>query len=253
MFEEAATDLKERVSEVKKVFTAPAIVGGNATPFIIHWANAKIASDDDTLALEPAAHDLILHTMSLHWADDPIGQMVQSRLALRPDGLFIAVQFGGQTLHELRTSLAEAETKLTGGLSPRILPMGDMRDLGALLQRAGFALPVADNRTLTVRYQSLSDLFRDIRGMGETNALAARRRAFSPRKLFALTEQIYRANFADTEGYLTATFELVYLTGWSPDSSQQKPLQPGTASTRLADALGVDESPTGDIADPKQR
>ena len=150
--------------------------------------------------------------------------------------------FGGATLQELRAALAQAETTLTGGLSPRVLPMADIRDLGGLLQRAGLALPVADSRKLTVRYPDLATLIRDLRGMGETNALAARHRALPPRDLFTETERLYRQHFAD-DGYLLATFELVFLTGWAPDATQPQPLRPGSAQTRLADALGVPETP----------
>jgi hypothetical protein len=149
--------------------------------------------------------------------------------------------------------LAQAETALKGGLSPRVLPMADMRDLGGLLQRAGFALPVADSRTVTVRYRTLADLVRYLRGMGETNALAARSRFAPGRALFDQAEELYRTHFSDAEGYLLATFELIYLTGWAPHDSQPKPLRPGSAKARLADALGVAESPAGDPVAPTSR
>ena len=243
---EAAADLEERVAEVNKSFTSPAIIGGLVEPFRAIWPNANSAVDAPDIALDRGSHDIIFHAMALHWADDPVGQLVQARLALKPDGLFIAVLFGGQTLHELRAVLAEAESRVMGGISPRIVPMGDIRDLGALLQRAGFSLPVADSRTLTVRYPSLARLAHDLRGMGETNALVDRHRTPARRQLFNEAEAIYRENFADAEGYLIATFELVYLTGWAPHESQQKPLKPGAAKARLADALRVDERPAGD-------
>ena len=179
--------------------------------------------------------------------------MVQSRLAVIPDGLFLGAMFGGQTLHELRTALAEAETALTGGLSPRVLPMGDVRELGGLLQRAGFALPVADTRTINVTYTCLADLVRDLRGMGESNALAARNRSIAHRELFKLTEHIYRQHFSDPGGRMTATFEVIYLTGWAPDESQPKSLKPGSATTRLADALGVSETSAGEGVTPPKR
>lgn len=253
LHQEAAADVEERILEVNKSFTSPAIVGGLVGAFSDIWPLATLADDSDRLDLAPSAHDLIIHAMALHWADDPIGQLVQSRLALKPDGLFVAAFLGGQTLHELRTSLAEAEAKLTGGLSPRVLPMGDLRDLGGLLQRAGFALPVADNRTIRVRYKCLSDLVRDLRGMGETNALISRHRRVPPRALFELAESIYASAFKDADGYLIATFELVFLTGWSPDASQPQPLRPGSAASRLSDALGVDEHSANDPSNPEQR
>jgi hypothetical protein len=181
--------------------------------------------------------------MGLHWANDPLGQLVQCRHALRPDGLFIAVLLGGRTLHELRSSLAEAETLVTGGLSPRVLPMGEIRDLGALMQRAGFALPVADSFNQTVHYSSFATLCADLRAMGETNALAARLRRFTGRTVLAAAEAIYRANFATPDDRLKATFDLVFLTGWAPHESQQQPLRPGSAKARLAEALGVPEEP----------
>jgi hypothetical protein len=163
-------------------------------------------------------------------------------LALKPDGLFLGILFGGATLQELRAVLAEAETRLTGGLSPRVLPMADLRDLGGLLQRAGLALPVADSRKWTVRYPDLATLVRDLRGMGEANALANRHRVIPPRALFETAESLYRSHFSDKD-YLLATFEIVFLTGWAPDAGQPQPLRPGSAQTRLAEALGVPETP----------
>ncbi len=243
---EAAADIEERVAEVNKPFTSPAIIGGLIDPFRAIWPQANCVVDAPEIDLKRASYDMIVHAMALHWADDPVGQLVQARLALKPDGLLIAVLFGGETLHELRTALAEAESRIMGGISPRIVPMADIRDLGSLLQRAGFSLPVADSRTLTVRYPSLSRLVRDLRGMGETNALADRHRKPATRQLFKEAEAIYRENFADAEGFLIATFELVYLTGWAPHESQQQPLKPGSAKSRLADALRVDERPAGD-------
>lgn len=238
----AADELQERLSEINKSFTKPAIVGPFPEPFQHEIGQARAVADDDRLSLAAEAHDLVIHAFGLHWADDPVGQMVQSRLALEPDGLFFGVLFGGVTLQELRASLAEAETRISGGLSPRVAPMADMRDLGALLQRAGFALPVADSHVLRVRYQDLASLVRDLRGMGETNALSARLQTLTAKRLFDEAEAIYQANYSD-EGYLVATFELVFLTGWAPDEAQQKPLRPGSANTRLATALGVSETP----------
>ena len=250
---EAASEISERLDEVNKSFTAPALVGHASAAFLNEFPNAVTVLDDERLNLTHAAHDLVIHALSLHWADDPIGQMVQSRLALRPDGLFIAVMFAGETLKELRTCLAEAEVKLTGGLSPRVLPMADLRDLGGLLQRAGFALPVADSRKLTVRYPNMTALLRDLKAMGEGNALIERRKTTPHRNLFKKAEALYAKHFADDDGYLRATFELVFLTGWAPSDTQQQPLQPGSAKSRLADALGVNEAKTGDPVAPRRR
>jgi hypothetical protein len=170
-----------------------------------------------------------------------VGQIIQCGRGLRPDGLFIGVCFGGQTLQELRSALATAESQLSGGLSPRVLPMADLQDLGALLQRANLALPVADSAAQNVAYSNLSALMNDLRAMGETNPMNDRLRRFTPRKLFQRAEAIYKSEFTNSEKQLVATFEQVFLTGWAPDESQQKPLRPGSAKMRLADALGVAE------------
>ncbi|MCX7287037.1 MAG: SAM-dependent methyltransferase [Rhodobacterales bacterium] len=239
----ARSDIKERLNEVNRTFTAPAIVTGYPQVWADFHPDARLVPDDDLLALDPQCHDLVIHAMGLHWANDPVGQLVQCRRALRPDGLCIVVLLGGATLNELRTSLAEAESAVTGGLSPRVLPMGEIRDLGALMQRTGFALPVADSLTQTVLYRDLGRLFADLRAMGETSALAARPRGLTRRAVFGSAEAVYRNSFVTPEGMLKATFEMVFLTGWAPHDSQQQPLRPGTARQRLADALGVPEKP----------
>lgn len=242
LHEEAAFEIEERLAEVNKSFIAPLFVGHPTAPLRSLLPEAAVIDDTDRLSVAPSTHDLILHVFGLHWAEDPVGQLVQSRLALKPDGMFLGVLFGGATLQELRAVMAEAETRLTGGLSPRVLPMADMRDLGGLLQRAGLALPVADSRKWTVRYPDLGTLVRDLRGMGETNALAGRRRINPPRALFETAERLYHQHFS-SDGYLVATFELVFLTGWAPDASQPQPLRPGSAKSRLSEALGVPETP----------
>ena len=239
----ALADLQERLIEVNRTFTSPALVTGFPEVWREFAPDGLLVADTEALALSPGAHDLVIHAMGLHWADDPLGQLVQCRHALRPDGLFIAVLPGGRTLHELRTSLAEGEALVTGGLSPRVLPMAEIRDLGSLMQRAGFALPVADSFTQTVHYSSFTSLCADLRAMGETNALAARLRRFSARAIFAAAEAAYRTSFATPDDRLQATFDLVFLTGWAPHDSQQQPLRPGSARSRLADALGVAEKP----------
>lgn len=243
LHEEALAELQERLIDVNRRFTSPALV----TPFPEVWADlmpgAHIVAPDDTLALQPGAHDLVVHAMALHWADDPVGQIVQCRRALRPDGLFLSVAFGGETLTELRQALAAAETEALGGLSPRVAPMAEIRDMGALLQRAGLALPVADRLPRTVTYPDAFALMADLRAMGETNALADRHRAPAPRRLFLRMAEIYAARFpaADDPARIRATYELIFLSGWAPHESQQKPLRPGAAKARLADALGTEE------------
>jgi SAM-dependent methyltransferase len=239
----ARSDIEERLIEVNRTFTAPAVVTGFPEIWADFRADGVLVPDDALLELQPQAHDLVIHAMGLHWANDPVGQLVQCRRALTPDGLCIVVLPGGETLAELRASLAEAEAMVSGGLSPRVLPMGELRDLGSLMQRAGFALPVADSARQVVQYRALSGLFRDLRAMGETNALAARLRTFTSRQVFAAAEAIYGASFRTADGHLKATFELQFLTGWAPHESQQTPLRPGSAKARLADALRVPEQP----------
>jgi len=239
----AIAELQERLIEVNKAFTAPAIVSGFPEKWASAFPAARIVPDDDLLALQPGGHDLVIHGLSLHWATDPVGQLVQCRRALAPDGLMIAVLFGGQTLTELRAVLAEAEAAETGGLSPRVLPMGEIRDLGALLQRAGFALPVADSLCQKVSYRDTMALMRDLRAMGEGNALAARLRHPTRRSLFARAETLYRHHFPAEADRITASFDLIFLTGWAPADSQPKPMRPGSAVQKLADALGVAERP----------
>ncbi len=242
LHEIARDEIEDRLSLVNRSFTRPAVVA----PFAEVWdnclPNAKHVPDTDVLDLEVGAHDLVVHAMCLHWANDPVGQLIQCHRALSEDGLLLVLMFGGQTLHELRSALATAETRISGGLSPRIAPRGEVRDLGALVQRAGFALPVADVVPLTAKYRDLPHLMRELRGMGETNAMSQRRRTLAPRRLFQEAETIYRDIFADPDGRLPATFELICLTGWSPSDSQQKPLRPGSAKARLADALKVPET-----------
>lgn len=235
LHDEVASEVQERLAEVNRTFTDAALI----TPFPAIWAldGAKVVPDDEVLALQPGGHDLVIHGLSLHWANDPVGQLVQSRRALRADGLFLGFLFGGQTLAELRACLAQAEAEVTGGLSPRVLPMGEIRDLGALLQRAGFALPVADSFTKTVIYADFWALMRDLRRMGEGNALAARLRRPTGRAVFARAAELYAQHHGLPDGRISATFEIIGLTGWAPDDSQQKPLRPGSAKHRLADAL----------------
>lgn len=242
----AQEEVQDRLSMVNKSLTKPAII----TPFPEIWRpvfpDAQIVDDSDVLALEPGSFDLVIHAMALHWANDPVGQLIQSRRALQPDGLFLGVLLGGGTLNELRSSLGQAETEVTGGLSPRIAPMSEIRDLGALLQRAGLALPVADTVPLTAEYRDLRHLLRDLRDMGETNAMTKRLRRPTGKAVFNRAEELYRTHFATDSGRLRATFELACLTGWAPDESQQKPLRPGSAQARLADALKTSEVPLKD-------
>lgn len=240
LHEEMRDEVHERLIEVNRSFTQIAIVTGFPDFWQETFPTAKVVADTDVLDLEPEAHDLVIHALSLHWANDPVGQLIQCKRALKADGLVLAALFGGQTLHELRACLAEAESAQTGGLSPRILPMGEIRDLGGLLQRAGFALPVADSFTKTIHYRDMWHLMQDLRAMGESNALDARQRRPTRRAVFTDAATRYDAGFAHGDR-VKASFEMVFLTGWVPHESQQKPLRPGSAVQRLADALNAPE------------
>ena len=246
LLDEAASQISERLEEINRPFPNRRIVSPTGGPWVAAGLGHTVIPDDDVLDVAPDSLDLMIHGLCLHAANDPVGQLIQCRRALKPDGLCLAVLFGGQTLHELRTALAEAETEIRGGISPRVHPMAEIRDLGSLIQRAGFALPVADSFTLTVTYPTPLHLMHDLRAMGETNAMASQARHFMRRDVLTKAFQIYSENFANTDGRIRATFELVFLTGWAPAEIQQKPLRPGSAKARLADALGVPELPTGD-------
>jgi NADH dehydrogenase [ubiquinone] 1 alpha subcomplex assembly factor 5 len=203
--------------------------------------------DEEALPFADGGLDLVVSNLTLHWVNDLPGALVQIRRALRPDGLFLASLFGGATLHELRQALLEAELEATNGAAPRVSPFADVRDAGALLQRAGFALPVIDADTVTVTYGDALALMRDIRGMGESNAVRERPSNFTRRDVMARAAAIYADRYGDGGGRIPATFQIVYLTGWGPDpGSQQQPLEPGAATTRLADALGAVERAAGD-------
>jgi SAM-dependent methyltransferase len=209
-----------------------------------------IVCDEELLPFADASLDLVLSSFSLHWINDLPGALVQIRRALKPDGLFLAAMAGGETLKELRWALSEAEIAEEGGLSPRVSPVADVRDMGDLLGRAGFALPVADSETITVSYADPLRLLADLRGMGESNAVAERRRTPLRRATLTAAAARYRDRFGDGEGRVPATFQIVYLTGWAPHAQQPKALRPGSARARLADALGSPEIPAGDKARP---
>jgi SAM-dependent methyltransferase len=241
LHEDVRDEIKERLTEVNKSFTSIAIVTGFPDFWREAFPTAQIVADDEVLALQPGAFDLVIHVMALHWANDPVGQLIQCRHALQPDGLLLAALLGGQTLHELRACLAEAESAVTGGISPRVLPMAEIRDLGGLLQRAGLALPVADSFIRTVHYRDALHLMQDLRAMGEGNALNDRLRRPTRRGVFTKMAELYAQTYAAAEGRVSATFDMVFLTGWAPHESQQKPLRPGSAANRLADALNSAE------------
>jgi SAM-dependent methyltransferase len=207
-----------------------------------------VAADEEALPFRDGSLDLVVSALALQFVNDLPGTLVQIRRALKPDGLFLAAMIGGESLIELRSAFAEAEAEVDGGASPRIAPFADLRDLGALLQRAGFALPVTDVDRVPVRYASPLALMHDLRRMGAGNALIERRRAPLRRATLKRMFDIYGERFADPDGRVRATFEIVWLSGWAPHESQQRPLAPGSARTRLADALGTWETPAGEKA-----
>ncbi len=196
-----------------------------------------IVGDEEMLPLKPGSADLVVSLMALHATNDTPGTMVQIARALKPDGLFLAALSGSGTLGELRESLLQAEIELTGGASPRIFPFPDVRDVGGLLQRAGFALPVTDVDNITVRYDSLFNLMADLRAMGVQNILHDRSRKPVSKRLFLRAAEIYAERFSDPDGRIRATFSIIWLSGWAPHESQQKPLKPGSAKASLAEAL----------------
>jgi len=191
----------------------------------------------ETVPLAPQSVNLVVSPLMLHLTNDTPGVFVQIRRALAPDGLFLAAIPGSGTLQELREVLLAAESEATGGASPRVVPFPDVRDVGALLQRGGFALPVADTETYTVRYDSIFPLMRDLRAMGMANPLAGRSRRPLPRRVLMRAAELYAERFSDPDGRVRATFSIIYVSGWAPHESQQKPLKPGSAKMRLADAL----------------
>lgn len=261
-----AGELVERLSVVKRSFAIAADIGtptselrdlmqqqkvaeivvGVDTLVPIEPDSRFVAADEEALPLADASLDLAVSALALQWVNDLPGTLAQIRRALKPDGLFLAALLGGDTLTELRQSFAAAEAEIEGGVSPRVAPFADMRDAGALLQRAGFALPVADVDRLIVRYDTPFGLMQDLRGMGATNVLLERRRTPLKRATLQRMAQIYAERFSDPDGRLRATFDIVWLSGWAPHESQQQPLRPGTARTRLADALKTTEFPAGE-------
>ncbi|MEO0619258.1 MAG: methyltransferase domain-containing protein [Pseudomonadota bacterium] len=211
---------------------------------LVGWPGTDAIVDDEALPLGPASVDLLISLLSLQATNDLPGALVQARRALRPDGLFFAVVFGEATLRELRDIMLRAESVMTGGASPRVAPFAGVRDLGGLLQRAGFALPVIDNDVIEITYSSSTALFQELRGFGLANPLADRARQFFRRDVLGEAMRLYAQTYGDSDGRIPATVELVTLTGWAPDESQPKPLAPGSATTRLADVLGTSSSTT---------
>jgi SAM-dependent methyltransferase len=220
---------------------------GMARQALAATALPTLVADEETLPVAPGSLDLVVSNLSLHWVNDLPGALTQIRQALKPDGLFLATLFGGETLRELRTALMEAEAETAGGVTPRVSPFVDVRDAGNLLTRAGFALPVTDTDNLTVTYRDMFKLMTDLRAMAETNAVHERLRRPSRRTTFLRAAAIYAERFpAAAADRIAATFQFVTLTAWAPHQSQQQPLRPGSAKARLSTVLDAVESPTGD-------
>ncbi|WJI46459.1 methyltransferase domain-containing protein [Mesorhizobium sp. C120A] len=258
----AAEDLADRLGAVERKFGKAAVLfcqTPDATDVVAASGKAaeivRVEADPafldgrpgliaplETVPFQPESLDLVVSLLSLQAMNDIPGMLVQIRRALRPDGLFLGAFAGAGTLSELRESLLAAETELYGGASPRVIPFTDVRDAGALLQRAGLALPVADVETVTVRYDTLFNLIADLRAMGETSALTDRSRRPGARKLFTRAAEIYAERFSDADGRIRASFSIVWMSGWAPDASQQKPLKPGSAKVSLKTIL---ENPDG--------
>lgn len=213
------------------------------------WDAPTVIADEEALPFADGSFDLVTSVLSLHSVNDLPGALLQIRRVLKPDGLFMGALFGGDTLKELRLAFAAAEEATLGGASPRVAPFLDVRDAGGLLQRAGFALPVADVERTVVHYRHLRSLFEDLRALGETNVLVHRRPSMISNRIFGALLGEYGLN---DEGKFPATFDIVYLTGWAPHESQQKPLAPGSAQTRLAEALGTVEQKAGDKVPPRK-
>lgn len=257
-----SSDLETRVADTPRIFetmlelggadgglsqtllgqnrTKSVIIGDTADMFLKAAAASgleAVFADEEALPFGTERFDLIVAPLTLHWVNDLPGALVQIRRALKPDGLFLGALFGAGTLAELREVMSEAETELTGGLSPRLSPLPGLRDMAGLLQRAGFALPVADRDTVTVRYKTPEGLLRDLKGMGERAAFARGVSRPLPRRVLARAMALYRDRFSDADGRVRATFEIVHLSGWAPAPGQPQPLKPGSARASMADAV----------------
>ena len=254
LFSDVADRLADRLDDITRRFpfalelgarhgaVSEALAGKGKTDLLLQAdlspAFARhLAVDEERLPFAPSSLDAVISNLALHWVNDLVGTLIQVRMALKPDGLLLAALLGGETLVELRHALADSEIAITGGLSPRLSPMVDVRDAGALLQRAGFALPVVDTDRITVTYPDAFALMRDLKAMGESNALAERPRTFARRDVFLHAASLYQDRHADHEKRIPATFDIIYLTAWAPHTSQQQPLTPGSGNISLTQVL----------------
>jgi len=236
----AASDAAGKVGVLVQTDLSEAMLAGRAGP--------RLVADEERLPFAPESLDLVVSSLALHWTNDFVGALIQIRETLKPDGLFLGAILGGATLIELRAALMTAELELLGGSGPRVSPFADAYDAAGLLQRAGFALPVADVDRVTVRYDHIFALMADLRAMGETSTLVEGAGRPLRRPVLTRAAEVYADKFAEPDGRLVATFEILTLTGWAPHASQQQPLRPGSAKMRLADALHVRERSAGEKA-----
>lgn len=273
LFDWALENIMERLALVKKDFPCCVIGGARQSPPVTEKLRGQnniqklrimdsapsllekqsspvLLADDEWLPFADDTLDLFIQNLGLHSVNDLPGALIQINRALKPDGLFIGAMFGGDTLIELRQVLNQAELVHSNGLSPRIAPFADKQQMGGLMQRAGFALPVIDSDTVTVTYDNMFKLLEDIRGMGESNAITARHKSPLPRAVLMNAAELYQQQFSEADGRIHATFEIIFLLGWAPHDSQQKPQRPGSANKTLADALATEEIKTGETAKP---
>jgi NADH dehydrogenase [ubiquinone] 1 alpha subcomplex assembly factor 5 len=257
LYDWSVQQIKDRMSVITRDFESVIHLGARDNSFVQDFKNGFTLHTDKTfsshsigdesfLPIKTASQDLIVSTLNLHRMNDVPGALIQIKRALKPDGLFLGVLFGGETLSTLRECLTETEIKHHGGVSPRIFPFADKQDCGALMQRAGFALPVIDSEIITVSYTSLVKMLHDLRGMNESNTLVERNKNYVGHAFFNDVEKAYRTKTDNDSKYMDVKFEMIFLLGWAPHDSQQKPLMPGSATGRLADVLGTEEIKTGE-------
>lgn len=260
LFEWAKRNLSDRLDDINRNFECGVQLGHRGAldthPKIQNLYTIDVSEGSDVTAseeflpLKSQSLDIILSTLNLHTVNDLPGALIQIRHALKDDGVFLACMLGGETLHELRSVMSEVELELYGGVSPRVAPFADKPQMGDLLQRAGFSLPVVDSDILSVTYHNVFKLMEDLRGMGESNSLDQRSKTPVGKEFFMRVAKTYQERFAEESGLLVASFEIIFLLGWAPHDSQQKPLRPGSAKTSLADALGAQEINLGEKAKP---
>lgn len=272
LFVEGAARLADRLKDVSRTFSRALELGSRggllarelrdssgiaflvtsdpSAGFLAGRPGPRLVADAEALPFAPGSFDLVVSNLALHWVNDLPGALLQLRQALKPDGLLLVSLFAGETLNELRICLLEAESEIENGASPRVAPFADPRELAGLLQRAGFALPVVDTDRIEATYSDALSLMRDLRAMGETNAVATRRRSFTRRATLLRAAELYQTRYAGPDGRVVARFEIATLTAWAPHESQPKPLRPGSAAARLADALGAEEKSAGEAAGP---